>query len=128
MSIRAEPLESACDVGRSGNHVQSRHSSWTAWFAHCRGWVAIAILAPAAVVAGLSPLRYRPDTWGHFVCECVGWLLFTSGAVFRWWSTLHIGGRKSYELVSDGPYSITRNPIYLGTSLLTLSVAVLRKA
>lgn len=88
----------------------------------------MAILVPVAAVAGFSPLRYRPDTWEHFLLECVGWLLFTAGAALRWWSTLYIGGKKSHQLISDGPYSITRNPIYLGTCLLTLSVAVLAQS
>jgi len=60
--------------------------------------------------------------------ESVGWLLFVAGAAVRWWSTLYIGGKKSHELISDGPYSITRNPIYLGTCLLTLSAAVLAES
>ncbi|MGO8746902.1 MAG: methyltransferase family protein [Thermoguttaceae bacterium] len=46
----------------------------------------------------------------------------------RWWATLYIGGRKSVELISDGPYSISRNPIYCGTFLLTVAVGVLAQS
>jgi hypothetical protein len=31
----------------------------------------------------------------------------------RAWASLYIGGRKSSEVVSVGPYSITRNPLYV---------------
>ncbi len=31
----------------------------------------------------------------------------------RLWSILYVGGKKSAELVRTGPYSITRNPLYL---------------
>jgi protein-S-isoprenylcysteine O-methyltransferase Ste14 len=128
MSVRAEPVNSQSDTGRQKTSSLGVQATYTAWFAHCRGWLAIATLAPAGVIAGFSPLHYRPDTWGHFLLESAGWLLFTAGAALRWWSTLHVGGKKSRELISDGPYSITRNPIYLGTCLLTLSVAVLAQS
>jgi protein-S-isoprenylcysteine O-methyltransferase Ste14 len=31
----------------------------------------------------------------------------------RTWSTLFIGGRKNSALTTDGPYSVSRNPLYL---------------
>ena len=46
----------------------------------------------------------------------------------RWWATLYIGGRKTVELISDGPYSISRNPIYFGTFLLAIAVGVLAES
>ena len=33
------------------------------------------------------------------------------------------GAAKDQELAVDGPYSVCRNPLYLGTFLLTLSIA-----
>jgi protein-S-isoprenylcysteine O-methyltransferase Ste14 len=86
--------------------------------------VAILLLVPAGVIGGVSPLPCRPGTWGFVLCQLIGWILFASGAVFRWWAILYVGGKKLQTLVVDGPYSITRNPIYLGTCLLTLSAAV----
>lgn len=53
-----------------------------------------------------------------------GWVLFLTGATFRMWSTLYIGGRKGQSLVCDGPYSMTRNPLYFGTFLISLSIVV----
>lgn len=41
-------------------------------------------------------------------------LLFTAlGAFGRVWSSIYIAGRKNKELVDEGPYSVTRNPLYL---------------
>jgi protein-S-isoprenylcysteine O-methyltransferase Ste14 len=51
-----------------------------------------------------------------------GWCLWP-GATLRLWSTLYIGGRKRVVLVSDGPYSLCRNPLYVGTFLIALSNA-----
>ena len=55
-------------------------------------------------------------------CDFIGWLLFMIGAGCRWWATLYIGGRKHWMIVEDGPYSICRNPLYLGTFFMGLAV------
>ena len=122
MTVHAEP----CDLLSGGvpTRTASQTKTWTARIAHSRGWVGILLLVPAGVISGVSPLHCAPGTWGFFLFQFIGWLLFISGAVFRWWAILYVGGKKLQTLVVDGPYSITRNPIYLGTYLLTLSAAV----
>jgi protein-S-isoprenylcysteine O-methyltransferase Ste14 len=100
----------------------------TNWLFQSRGWIAILILVPAGVGAAVSPLHFALDSWGHFGLHSLGWLLFLAGAAMRWWGNLYIGGRKGAELVENGPYSICRNPIYLGTLLLALSIGVLAQS
>jgi protein-S-isoprenylcysteine O-methyltransferase Ste14 len=70
----------------------------------------------------------RPS-WGEntrasLVIEAVGYLFLLAGMGIRMWSILYIGGRKSYELVTTGPYSICRNPLYVGTFLLAIGVGL----
>lgn len=36
---------------------------------------------------------------------------------------MYLGGHKAVNLITEGPYSICRNPLYLGTFLITLSIA-----
>ena len=44
----------------------------------------------------------------------VGGLVLIFICIGGWcWCALYIGGRKNHELVTTGPYSITRNPLYL---------------
>lgn len=81
------------------------------------------ILAPFAALAMFSVPRVRDGSVGDFVFDALGWTCFAGGALFRWWATLYIGGRKGRELAVDGPYSLCRNPLYLGTFLLTISIA-----
>lgn len=47
--------------------------------------------------------------------EQIGVLLILLCICGRTWSTLYIGARKKSELVTIGPYSIVRNPLYVFT-------------
>ncbi len=64
-------------------------------------------------------------TWLALVLHVLGWLFFLTGLLLRLWSTLYIGARKEWTLVSEGPYSICRNPLYLGSLLVGLSFGLL---
>ena len=127
MSI-AEPLPHAPIVVESTVPHRERQATLTSWIARSRGWISIVLLTPVAIGAAFSPLWCGPDSWGYFWIDCLGWSLFICGGAMRWWATLYIGGRKSVELISDGPYSISRNPIYCGTFLLTVAVGVLAQS
>ncbi|PDQ21358.1 sodium:proton antiporter [Mesorhizobium sanjuanii] len=74
----------------------------------------------AALLFGQS--TFPPDTIVHETIEMVGVLLIFLGVVGRLWSTLYIGGRKSSEVVIGGPYSITRNPLYVFSTLAAAGV------
>ncbi|NUQ29639.1 MAG: isoprenylcysteine carboxylmethyltransferase family protein [Acidobacteriaceae bacterium] len=59
-------------------------------------------------------------------------LLACAGAWLRIWGTAYIGagvvedsGMHGERVIADGPYRYTRNPLYLGSILHTLGVAVL---
>lgn len=74
----------------------------------------------AALLFGQS--TFPPDTPMHESIEMFGVLLIFLGVVGRLWSTLYIGGRKSSEVVTGGPYSITRNPLYLFSTVAAAGV------
>lgn len=74
----------------------------------------------AALLFGQS--TFPPDTTVHEVVEMVGILLIFLGIVGRLWCTLYIGGRKSGEVVTGGPYSMTRNPLYVFSTLAAAGV------
>lgn len=93
------------------------------WIVRARSWVSMVIIAPFAIFAAFSTPSVREESVADFLLGAAGWACFFIGALFRWWATLYVGGKKDRELIVDGPYSVCRNPLYLGTFLLTLSIA-----
>jgi len=81
-------------------------------------------MVPFAAAGLLSLPWAREDSKLDLLLDGAAWLLFVAGATFRWWATLYVGGRKEGFLVKDGPYSICRNPLYLGTFLLIAAITV----
>jgi protein-S-isoprenylcysteine O-methyltransferase Ste14 len=51
-----------------------------------------------------------------------GFLLMMAGVFFRAWSSGYIN--KDRELATEGPYSLTRNPLYFGNLILGSGIAV----
>ena len=66
-------------------------------------WLKLAVVS--------EPGRY--DQGWHLVMEYAGYLCLIVAALGRLWSYAQIGGRKNLHLCREGPYSITRNPLYL---------------
>lgn len=62
------------------------------------------------------------DELMHEHIETLGLALILVGIGGRMWATLYIGGRKAAEIVSTGPYSVTRNPLYLFSSIAAAGV------
>src|SRR5947207_2150332 len=92
--------------------MRSLKQSWT-----YRWRIAISV-ASLCVFGGLALLFERPlpegTTLDHVMDGC-GWALAVAGIALRLWATLCIGGRKTHQLVDEGPYSLCRNPLYVGT-------------
>ena len=89
-----------------------------------RGTVAALVLLPSAVLTVFSTPFAADSSWLAHGIDLLAWVTFVTGAALRFWATLYIGGRKEAVLVTDGPYSICRNPLYLGSFLLAVAAAL----
>ncbi|WP_421362387.1 methyltransferase family protein [Agrobacterium rosae] len=84
-------------------------------------------LVAGSVVVGATLFAIKPvydNTLYDFSLEVLGVLFILIGLGIRLWCTLYIGGRKNAELLSDGPYSLCRNPLYVGSILAAFGIGL----
>ena len=96
------------------------------------------IAVSRAVVTGLVALMLVSETGWHelgvavtYPVAMLGVLLATGGALGRLWCAAYISGNKNGRLVTEGPYSLCRNPLYffsfvgaVGVALTTETLAI----
>lgn len=92
------------DIEAVQNHltrVQSRRKV-TIW------WISICFMP----VFFFTTAYFKAGSWQRDWIEDLGALLMFIAILGRAWCTLYIGGRKTVVLMTSGPYSISRNPLY----------------
>lgn len=87
--------------------------------------IGIAIILAVILVALLTIRSAWSDDWTHEYIEDVGIGVIILAILGRMWCTLYIGGRKSAEIVRLGPYSMTRNPLYVFSTLGAAGIGML---
>lgn len=89
-----------------------------------RGVVGIAILVPTGGAAILTDPIVPWNSWGSVAFDSLALVFLTAGLWLRLSSILFVGGRKGRSLVTNGPYSMCRNPLYLGTLMISFALAM----
>lgn len=81
-------------------------------------------MVPVVLIPVFVPSSWTQDPAIDFPIEWFGYLLLVAGLGLRIWSILYVGQRKSKELVTTGPYSLCRNPLYLGTFAIAVGAGL----
>ena len=76
---------------------------------------AILALALVYVLFGAPPAFL--EGWPGEALRLAGYALMVAGSLWRVWCLTFIGGTKDGVLTTTGPYSIVRNPLYVGSFL-----------
>lgn len=77
-----------------------------------RWFIGLVLAALLALAANVHPISALNGQW-HEGVESLGLAFMVIAIVGRAWCSLYIGGRKKAEIVDRGPYSVTRNPLYV---------------
>lgn len=84
-----------------------------------RLWVFIGIIVTGGLLLSVT------TAWDEYTAEHVelaGICLIWIGIVGRLWSILYIGGHKANAIITDGPYSVMRNPLYFFSTIAAIGV------
>ena len=83
----------------------------------------LSVLPLGALLLCVAPLL-REGSFGEEAIEWVGYAFIVLAVLGRTWCTLYIGGRKKSEVVDTGPYSLSRNPLYVFSVLGALGMGM----
>jgi protein-S-isoprenylcysteine O-methyltransferase Ste14 len=78
----------------------------------------------AIVLAVTTRSTWLTGGWPTLILAWAGLFLVVGGIFGRLLSTLFIGGRKSSSIVTDGPYGLTRNPLYFFSFLAVVGIGL----
>lgn len=99
-------------MGRPPALLRSR--VWHTW------WIAI----PLVAVLLVSESRWESTHWLAELLEWLGYPALIVCVIGRIICSLYIAGRKTTELVTGGPYSIVRNPLYVFSFVGVLGIGL----
>lgn len=77
-----------------------------------RWFAALMLFAMIALATSVQSITAFNGLW-HESVEWLGLACIATAIVGRAWCSLYIGGRKKAEIIDRGPYSVTRNPLYV---------------
>jgi protein-S-isoprenylcysteine O-methyltransferase Ste14 len=78
-----------------------------------RKFVLLVVVILGLALMLVSESRWPNNTWPRETIEWAGIALMVVCILGRTWCSLYIGGHKHKTLITEGPYSVSRNPLYV---------------
>jgi protein-S-isoprenylcysteine O-methyltransferase Ste14 len=92
------------------------------------------ILLSRVIIGGVvllmifSRSAWQPGIKAHMASELLAFVLVLFAAFGRLWALSYISGHKTKDLITEGPYSIMRNPLYFFSLCGASGVCILSKS
>lgn len=83
------------------------------WAIRWRHPVSMAVILICAFILFITPPHWSPQSLGWHIADSLGFILVVIASFGRIWSSLYISGYKEDRVVTEGPYAIVRNPLYV---------------
>jgi len=107
----------------NAKHNAAQISSWNLFVRGFRVATTRAAALLACAAAMVTEHNWPENGWVDTMMEICGFVLVLICTLGRIWCSLYIAGRKQKELVTEGPYSLTRNPLYFFSLIGAVGVA-----
>jgi len=104
-------------------HIENMTPLYTIASRHRIAITRILVGAAFLLVIFSSP-AWEPHPSLDAVMDLAAFVLVLVATFGRLWALSHIGSRKTRELVTHGPYSVTRNPLYLFSFIGALGIGI----
>jgi protein-S-isoprenylcysteine O-methyltransferase Ste14 len=89
-----------------------------------RIWTSRVLVLAALFLFVFSAPRLQPGGWADAAMDSLGLILVMAGLFGRLWCSLFVSGYKTKHLIREGPYSVSRNPLYFFSLLGVTGVAL----
>lgn len=90
--------------------------------------LSVAILLAALALLSVCASAWPEDGMVDFAMSNLGMVLLLVCAFGRLWSSLYIAGYKNARLITDGPYSLVRNPLYVFSFIGTVGLGMVSES
>jgi len=90
-----------------------------------RLWALRILVVAVVVLILIAEPVWRSVSLIHKSIQFSGLALLIAAMLGRLWATLYIGGRKNISLMTSGPYSITRNPLYVFSTMGSIGAGLM---
>lgn len=80
------------------------------------------------LLVAMSESKWKYESAFSTFIEVLGLVFIVSFIIGRSWSILYIGNKKNASLVTQGPYTMTRNPLYFFSLVGVIGMGLLTKS
>ncbi len=94
------------------------------WVIKSRQLISIVVVLACVALLLTTPPSWEEESIIGLIISILGFVLIVIAAFGRIWSSLYISGYKEDRIVSEGPYAIVRNPLYVSSFIGALGMGL----